>query len=118
MATNEEIICLQETVRPVLRELRFGAHRIGYNQLLLLIPWYASDPSQSLTKELYPAAAKRFGYSTWKPVEHAVRIAILDAWERRDPAVWGSYFPGMDRPPSNKLLIATVAEWTKNAPPG
>ena len=107
----------QEALLRILHELRFGVHRFGYQQLLLLIPRYGLDSRQSLSKELYPYAARRFGYSTWQPVEHAVRVAILDAWAHREPEVWEKYFPGMKKPPSNKRFIATIAEWIKNAPP-
>lgn len=115
---NEEAILLQATTRRMLHELGFGSHRLGYKQLLILIPGYALDPSQSLTKELYPAVAKQFGYISWKPVEHAVRGAILDAWERRDPAIWNAYFRGARKPPTSFQFIATIAELVKNAPPG
>ena len=109
---------LREQTYHVLHELWFGVHRLGYRQLLVLIPSYALDSRQSLSKELYPKVAKHFGYATWPPVEHAVRIAILDAWERRDPAIWEKYFPGMKKAPRNKQFIAAIAEWIKNTPPG
>ncbi len=115
---DEEIINLRESAHCILRELQFGIHRLGYKQLLLLIPNYALDDSQSLSKELYPYVAERFGYISWHPVEHAVRVAILDAWERRGPEVWEKYFPGVKKVPSNKQFIAAIAEWIKNAPPG
>lgn len=114
---EEQIILLREITSRILPELRFGIHRLGYKQLLLLIPCYALDSNQSLSKELYPYAADYFGYASWQPVEHAVRVAILDAWERRDPEVWEKYFPGMKKPPSNKQFIATLAERLKNTPP-
>ena len=115
---DEEIIILQAVTRRMLHELGFGSHRLGYKQLLILIPWYAMDPSQSLTKELYPAVAKHFGYRSWKPVENTVRTAILDAWERRDLTIWNRYFRGMEKPPTNLQFIATIAELEKNTPPG
>ena len=115
--SEEKLSTLREITYRILLELQFGLHRVGCRQLLLLIPYYVLDSSQSLSKELYPRAARHFGYSSWQPVEHAVRIAILDAWERRDMAVWEKYFPGAKKAPSNKLFIATIAERIKNAPP-
>lgn len=115
---EEEIIILRQVTGRILRELRFGVHRRGYKQLLLLVPCYALDNEQSMSKELYPYAADYFGYAAWQPVEHAVRVAILDAWEQRDPALWEQYFPGLRKPPSNKRFIATLAERIKNTPPG
>ena len=119
MITFEEQICIfrEDTCR-MLHELRIGIHRNGYKQLVILIPCYALDNTQSLSKELYPYVADHFGYASWYPVEHAVRIAILDAWERREPEVWEKYFPGLKKPPSNKQFIATLAERLKNSPPG
>ena len=118
MITAKEEDMLHERTYQALRELRVGVHRVGYQALLVLIPGYLLDSGQSLSKELYPYAAKHFGYASWQPVEHAVRVAILDAWARRDPAVWEKYFPGQAKAPTNKQFIAAVAERIKNAPPG
>ena len=115
---EEEMTRVRENASDILHELRFGVHRLGYQQLLVLIPRYAMDSSQSLSKELYPYAAECFGYTSWEPVEHAVRLAIRDAWERSVPGVWEKYFPGVQKVPSNKQFIAVIAEAAKNAPPG
>lgn len=117
MITIEQIDLQRENICGLLHELQIGIHRIGYRHLVILIPCYALDVDQSLTKELYPYVAGHFGCSSWQPVEHAVRIAIQDAWERRDVAVWEKYFPGMKKPPSNKQFIATLAERLKKPPP-
>ena len=114
---EEQTGIYQEITRRILRELRVGIHRIGYQMLIVLIPCYAFDATQSLTKELYPFAARQIGYYSWQPVEHAVRVAIQDAWEKREPDVWEKYFPGMKKPPSNKQFIAAIAEQIKNPPP-
>ena len=42
------------------------------------------EPGMSLTKELYPAVAKKCG-STASRAERAMRHAIATAWERGDP---------------------------------
>ena len=94
-----------------------NGHRIGYKQLCAAIPCYARDDTQSLTKELYPSIARRFGYPNCGPVEHAIRLAILDGWERGRREVWEGYFPCALRPPSNKLFIATLAERLKQIDP-
>ena len=116
MTKPEEQIIVPEIVR-LLNELRIGAHRNGYRQLILLICCYLPEGNRSLTKELYPFVAGRFGYSGWHPVEHTVRTAILDAWDRRVPEVWEKYFPGSKRAPTNKQFIAVLAETLKNSPP-
>lgn len=118
MITPEEQIDLyRDNTCGLLQALQVGIHRVGYRHLVILIPCYAMDAEQSLTKELYPYAAARFGYSAWQPVERAVRVAIQDAWARGDPAVWEKYFPGAKKPPSNKRFIATLAERLKKTPP-
>lgn len=117
ITTIDEETALRESTGRLLHQLRFGVHRLGYRQLLLLVPCYAMDDRQSLSKELYPRAAAHFGYASWQPIEHAVRLAILDAWQRREPGLWEGYFPGIRKPPSNKQFIATLAEMAKYAPP-
>ena len=114
---EDQMTILSDRTLHILHELHFGAHRLGYRQLLFLIPCYALDHSQSLTKELYPRAAKHFGYISWKPVERTVRIAILDAWQQQNRTIWDQYFPRTATPPSNKQFIAAVVEEIKKAPP-
>lgn len=115
--TETAMIALQQNTITHLHKLHISIHRVGYKQLQFLVPLYALDSDQSLTKELYPYAAKHFGYISWQPVEHAIRSAILDAWKRRNPDVWEIYFPGTKKAPSNKQFIATLAELIKNTPP-
>ena len=115
---DEQIARFRESTVCLLHALRFRVHLVGYSHLLMLIPCYALDNTLSLTKELYPYAANRLGYASWSPIEHAVRVSILDAWSRRDPGLWDRYFPGQKKPPSNKHFLATLAELIKNPPPG
>ena len=72
----------------MLLELGVGVHRMGYGQLCLAVPRYAEDLTQCLTKDTYPYVARQLGCTDGRAVEHAIRMAILDAWDRRDPAVW------------------------------
>lgn len=97
----------------MLRGLGFSAHRIGYKQLCIAIPYFAQDYTQSLVKKLYPYIARIFGYSDWHAVEHAIRCAVHDAWLNGDPTIWAEYFPNCRKPPSNKQFIATLAEHLK-----
>jgi len=100
----------QEKARKMLHELHFQAHRLGYKQLCIGVPYYHQNNVQSLSKELYPWIAAQFDHVTSQAVEHAVREAIRHAWECREAEVWKQYFPGAVRPPSNKQFIATLAE--------
>lgn len=111
IATLEEYISRHyEPTIELLHKLRFRIHIAGYKQLAIAIPCFAFDDTQSLTKELYPYVANHFGYSDWHSVERAIRYAILDAWEHRNPEIWAQYFPNQKKPPSNKQFIATLAE--------
>ena len=115
MITTEDprLSKMQSDTIQMLHELQIGIHRLGYRQLFVAIPCYALNDSQSLCKELYPAVAEHFGYPGWRPVERAIRVAILAAWDNRNLIVWYKYFPGMEKPPTNKQFIATLAERLK-----
>lgn len=100
----------ERTVNHILHELGLPVHRIGYKQLCLAIVHYSQNDIQSLSKELYPFVAARFGYRDWHPVEHAMRLVICQAWSQRPPGLWEQYFTDTTKPPSNKQFIATIAE--------
>lgn len=51
-----------------------------------------ADPSQQLTKVLYPALAAEFGTSPAN-VEKSLRTTVTTAWTRRRDDIWRSYFP-------------------------
>lgn len=103
-------VTLQEQAKEMLHELRLPVHRLGYKQLCIGIPRFALDDTQSLSKELYPYLAARFGSSDWRTAESAIRDVILSAWANRDPAVWDTYFSDLAKAPSNKQFIAALAE--------
>lgn len=94
----------------VLRELGFSPWHMGYLMLCEAIPRYRENRSQSITKELYPALARRFGNYSGCTAERTIRYAVAEAWNHGNRAVWESYFPGGTKPPSNLRFIATVAD--------
>ena len=96
-----------------LRRLNVSGHLSGYRCLCVAISVFAQDISQSMCNELYPAVAKKLGCMDWRAVEFAIRRTILSAWEHRDPEVWGEYFPGATKAPTNKQFIATLAQRIK-----
>ena len=95
--------------------LKFGipSERDGFTQLRAGIPLFAQDPAQRLSKELYPAIAKLFGYGSGQQVERSIRSAIETAWNMRKDDIWESYFPpnadGVYTCPSNKVFISRIA---------
>ena len=100
----------------MLRQLHIPNHRLGYSQLIVAIARYAQGDMLSLSKELYPYVAKSCGCCDWRAVEHSIRTAIADAWAPEDPAGWSLYFPQAQKVPSNKKLIATLAEHLQQKP--
>lgn len=80
----------------------------GYRYLMAAIPQYSENPTQSITKELYPAVGES------KLVERSIRSAIDKAWQQRDETVWREYFScsegGFVPRPSNGTFIARVAQ--------
>lgn len=71
------------------------------------------DPSQPVTKELYPAVAAICGGNAAQ-VERSIRSAINAAWCRRDEQLWRLYFkPGPDGViprPTNAAFISRLTD--------
>lgn len=102
----------------MLHELSCPIHRFGYDYIILAITRYAEGDIQSLSKELYPYIASRYGYADWHPVERSIRYAICHGWVNGDSLVWNRYFPNTEKAPSNKRFIAALAErLQQNTPP-
>lgn len=110
LISEDRTVHLQEKTVKQLRQLGFGAHRLGYKCLTLAVPRYAGDDTQSLSKEVYPYVAEQLGYPDWHGVERAIRTVVQDGWNRRDPEVWEAYFPNQRKAPTNKQFIAVLAE--------
>lgn len=100
-----------DTISRILLHFQFPVHRIGYKQLCCAISRFAQDPTQSLSKDLYPYIAEQMGYPDWRAIETAIRGVIADAWRNGNREAWTYYFPGLTCAPSNKRFIATLAEY-------
>lgn len=100
----------------ILLELGVPAKRIGFDYLMYAILRFDDDPTQAITKELYPGIADTCGPGVdAKQVEAAIRAVIAEAWENRNPKVWSCYFPHfagrkMERP-SNMEFISEIARF-------
>lgn len=85
----------------------------GYSCLREAVQIMAKNPTQSVTKELYPAVAERCSGNT-RQVERSIRTAIQAAWENRDERIWRQYFqPDLDGRiprPTNAAFISRLAE--------
>lgn len=115
-AAGPDTSCNGEALRTEL-ELLFlalGLRRklAGYKYLVEAVLLYYNNPEQSLTKELYPEAARILG-GTAQQAERAIRTCIQDAYMKRSERIWHIYFPagkdGRVRRITNANFIATVA---------
>ena len=85
----------------------------GYAYLREAVLRMVDRPSQSITKELYPAVAADCG-ATAAQVERSIRSAVKNSFQRHDDGVWQMYFPageaGKTRPPTNSEIISCLAD--------
>lgn len=99
-------------IASLLRSMGFNTAHKGYLYLIEAIVQKAENPSQSLTKELYPAVAALCSAGP-EHVEHSIRTALEAAWEARDPRLWATFFQGEKRP-SNGTFIKELAKVAQN----
>jgi hypothetical protein len=81
----------------------------GFNYLREAILLMAKEPTQSVTKVLYPAVAHICGCNK-DNVERCIRTALGSAWKRQDKLLWQKYFPNAEQCPSNSVFISRLAE--------
>ena len=85
----------------------------GYAYLREAVLERMRDPSQSITKELYPTVAA-LCCATPVQVERSIRSAIATAWTRRDEQVWQLYFSSHPEigglRPTNATFISRLAD--------
>ena len=110
---TETTVSMEEQTAAVLRELGIPVHRIGFTLLCTAVPYYRADVTRSLSKEVYPYAAERFGCRDPQAVEQAIRAVIQSAFLTGDRAAWERYFPRIRKAPSNKRFIASIAQVLK-----
>lgn len=108
--TEYRAVTPQDVTLRHLETLGFHPGNEGFHMLRVGIPILAQDLGMSLSKELYPAIMKKTGSDSWKNVEHNIRFIIKDAWLRRDPNLWLSYFPQcQNRAPTNSEFLGKIA---------
>lgn len=106
---------LETTVTKIIHQIGVPAHIKGYQYLRCAIIMTMKDAEliNSITKQLYPGVAKRFG-TTASRVERAIRHAIEVAWDRGDVDVINSYFgytvQSSRGKPTNSEFIALIAD--------
>ena len=96
-------------VTELLLSLHFSTKHNGFSYLREGILLMAKDPSQSVTKILYPAVAHTFDCQK-ENVERSIRTAMEHAWERGDQELWCRYFPDAHQRPTNAVFISRITE--------
>lgn len=81
----------------------------GFRFLRRGILMMMEDPTQQLTKSLYPAIAEEFG-TTRDNVEKGLRTAVTCAWRNRRDEVWRFYFPPA---PTGQIPKPTAGQFIK-----
>lgn len=81
-----------DAITAVLVELGAPTSQQGFRFLRSGVIRMMADPSQQLTKSLYPAIAAEFGTSK-ENVEKGLRTTVTTAWTKRRDSVWRTYFP-------------------------
>lgn len=99
-------------VTNILLAMGFEAKLRGFSCLVEAILEKMRDPSQQITKEIYPSVVDSCGGNT-KQVERAIRSAIDKAWKNGNKDVWKLCFQtdekGQLRRPSNGAFISCLA---------
>ena len=117
---EDKPIDLNHTVDIMLQDLNLNQQMCGYACLIEAIRLYNADPTQQITKSLYPGVAKICGGSS-KRVEHAMRSCIQDAWSNRNDEIWKLYFPPgrkKETSPTNGRFISKMAKCLDNMKTG
>lgn len=102
-------------VTKIFHQIGVPAHIKGYHYLreAIMMAIRDIDIINSITKQLYPSVAKRYG-TTASRVERAIRHAIEVAWDRGDVDILNSYFGytihNTRGKPTNSEFIAMIAD--------
>lgn len=113
---QDVVVALRNTpedwIRKFLLNLGVRTKLRGYGYLLTALELLQKDPSQPVSKVLYPAVAKHYKGS-WQQIEHGIRLTIQNAWENRTGDNWEVYFPNMTEKPSNSAFLTRALEFLR-----
>lgn len=108
----EPVWDISAEVNSILIALGFRPNLAGYRCTVEAILAMIREPDLAISKGVYPTVVPICGTSV-KQVEHAIRLAINDAWIHRDDAIWSNYFPkdrnGTIRRPTNSVFLSRMA---------
>lgn len=106
---------LEMMITEIIHQIGVPAHIKGYHYLrdAIILSIQEPDIINSVTKQLYPAVAKKNG-TTSSRVERAIRHAIEVAWDRGDVDILNSYFGytihNERGKPTNSEFIAMISD--------
>ena len=104
---------VRAAITDLLRSFEIPCELDGGRFLMSAILLMAENPSQYMTKELYPTVGKAHG-KNGKQVERSIRNAIEKGWTNGDPALWKDFFgknaAGLPNKPNNRLFIMKMVE--------
>lgn len=96
---------LRGKLHETLLSLGFSAKRKGFSYLVEVLMFILRFGNQPLTKVVYPAVGKHYGYG-WKSVERAIRTAVEAAWESGERGNWSQVMMAdLEECPSNGEFI-------------
>ena len=98
----------------ILLELGMSTKNVGFDYLRKAIIMFYSNPTQSITKNIYPDVGERYDPKVGsQTVEIAIRRVIDSAWQARNEKIWSYYFfPDRDGEiarPTNGEFISKIA---------
>lgn len=118
---NSEPVTVQDPfdyITALLVSLGARTSQQGFRFLRTGILLLMEDPSQQLTKSLYPAIGKEHN-TTGTNVEKAIRTTIYTAWLHRREEVWRQYFPlapnGQIPKPTSGQFLARMVDTVRSA---
>ena len=91
-----------------LRRLELPSGK-GLTRMLEILPDFDPRRDPCLFSDFYPALAKRDSVSP-EAIDNSIHRTVLQAYLRRNDAVWREYFPDTSQYPSNKAFLTALAE--------
>jgi len=102
-------------IRKLLTDLGIQEKHDGFEYMAEGILMLLKNPGCSLTKELYPVIAKRHRKNPGD-VERSMRSALESGFLRGPRDLWHTYFPGIQKRPSNGCFLSAMADVIRNHP--
>lgn len=113
-----EVSPVRTKIANLLREFSIPDHLDGNKYLISATIQIMQNPSQYITKELYPSVGKEYGLDGGR-VERCIRHAIEIGWQNGGRSVWEQYFnvkPEVSlKKPKNADFIRAMVEMLKSS---